>query len=328
MDRFLESANRLSHQVNSVSLFLLGVSLFFVTLIATLVVVFIFKYRHTSQNPIAQDVKNHTGVEVAWTLIPLAITIIAFAWGARQFMEFLKAPADATEISVIGRQWMWKFRSIGGVEEINELHLPVDRAIRMTMISQDVIHSFYVPQLRVKYDVLPGRYTQVWFQPDRIGSYPLLCTQYCGTDHSKMIGRLIVMSGPDFEAWASGQRIRSESSAFSKGAKLFQQHACVSCHDTHGIGPSLNDVAGSLVTVHSHGRRQEIRADDDYLRRSILDPAHDVVDGYRDVMPSFRGQLSEDEISLLIVYMKSLKSAEPKTSTTSRPAANSPRRES
>ena len=305
-----------AHDVNHLVFFLLSVSLFFTFLICTLIVTFVLKYRRSDLNPVARDVSSQTWLEVTWTLIPLVITLVVFGWGARQYLQFDHVPADSREISVLARQWMWKFRSLSGIEEINELHLPVNQTFKLTMISQDVIHSFYLPELRVKYDVLPGRYTQLWMKPDMIGEYPILCSQYCGTDHSKMIGRLIVMSEDDYKRWSASQIIRTELAGVPSGEQLFAEKSCVSCHSQpsigldhsgRSIGPNLSRVAGSEVTVLEGGKRVQRLSDDNYLRESTLDPAHAITEGFQNVMPSYKGQLSESELLSLIAYMKEMK---------------------
>jgi cytochrome c oxidase subunit 2 len=212
-------------------------------------------------------------------------------------------PRDAAEIYVVGKQWMWKLQHVEGQREINELHVPVDRDIKLIMTSQDVIHSFFVPEFRLKQDVIPGRYTTLWFRATRPGTYHLFCSQYCGTQHSGMIGDVVVMNPADYQAWMSGGTVTG--SLAQNGQTLFQQLGCSTCHrfDVQGRGPNLMGVFGKPVQLED-GRI--VTADENYVRESILVPAAKVVSGFKPIMPSFQGQVSEDQLNALVAYVKSL----------------------
>ena len=242
-------------------------------------------------------------IELSWMLIPFALTLIFFVWGALIFDGHKHAPANATQISAIGRQWMWKFQHPGGQWEINNLHVPVGQPIEVRMISQDVIHSLYIPAMRIQMEVLPDRYTSLWFNADRAGVYRLYCSEYCGTDHSNMDGLLTVMKPNDYARWLDGQG--SEQSLASAGKKLFASYGCSGCHTAGSTvrAPSLVGVYGRPVPLEAGGT---ITADDGYIRDRILEPNKNKIAGYKQVMPSFKGVVSEDDLVRLIAYVKSL----------------------
>ncbi len=245
-------------------------------------------------------------LEIAWSVIPLGIFMVVFAWGAVIYFHQRTPPQDSTEIYVVGKQWMWKIEHVEGQREINELHVPVDRDIKLIMTSQDVIHSFFIPEFRVKQDVLPGRYTTLWFRATMPGTYHLFCTQYCGTEHSGMIGQVVVMNPVDYQNWMSGGTVGG--SLVQTGQTLFTQLGCVTCHrsDVQGRGPNLAGVFGKPVQLED-GRT--VLADENYVRESILVPAAKVVSGFKPVMPSFQGQVSEEQLGALVAYVKSLSQA-------------------
>ena len=236
---FPEQASAMAARVDHLYFYLLAVSGFFAVLIAILVIIFAIKYRRRSEHELPRGIEGSLKLEIAWTVIPLGIAMSFFFWGARLFFAMNRPPNDALEVYVVGKQWMWKIQHADGQREINELHVPVNRAVRLTMTSEDVIHDFFVPAFRMKKDVLPGRYATAWFQATKTGRYHLFCAQYCGTKHSAMIGWIDVMEPADYQAWLSGGAA-SESLA-SAGAKLFQRHACNTCHrpDSLGRGPNL-----------------------------------------------------------------------------------------
>lgn len=248
-----------------------------------------------------------TGVELIWTLVPLALFVGVFTWSLYLFAEMRTPPANAQPIYVVAKQWMWTVQHAGGQREINSLHVPLGQPILLTMTSQDVIHSFYVPAFRVKQDVLPGRYTQLWFKATRLGRFPLFCAEYCGLDHAKMGGSVVVMTPVQFAAWLEAGGSTSDLAA--RGAALFRNHGCSGCHGPNSPvpAPGLTGVYGHPVHL-SDGRT--LIADDGYIRDSILLPDKDIVAGFQPVMPSFAGQLGEEEILALIAYLKSLTIAE------------------
>src|SRR5262245_53795418 len=233
-----------------------------------------------------------------------------FAWGASVFFHINRPPDDTMDVLVVGKRWMWKLQHMEGRREINELHVPIGRAVRLTMTSEDVIHSFFVPAFRIKADVLPGRYTTTWFEATKRGTYHLFCAEYCGTEHARMIGRVVVMEPADYQSWLSGARAGSTVASgavpmASSGEEIFARLGCRTCHSDQAgaLGPSLNELFGKTVTLSGGGT---VRADEGYVRESILNPQAKIVAGYRPIMPTFQGQISEEEVLQLIQYIKTL----------------------
>ena len=312
---FPERASALAWQVDGLYFLLIAVSAFFTLLIFLLIFVFAVKYRR-SAHPHPEQIEGSLPLELAWTLIPLGICMIFFAWGSLIYFQEARPPAGAMEIYAVGKQWMWKFEHETGQREINQLHVPVGADVRMIMSSQDVIHSFFVPAFRIKADVLPGRYTETWFHPTKAGTYHLFCAEYCGTDHSGMIGQVIVMDPTAFQAWLS--QGGASGSLAANGQQLFQQLGCSTCHrfDTQGRGPNLNGVFGKPVLLND-GRT--VRADENYIRESILNPGAKVVAGFQPIMPSFQGQVSEESLMALVAYIKSLATPQQSEPVSNRP---------
>jgi cytochrome c oxidase subunit 2 len=302
--RFLpERASTMAGQVDALLLFLVAVSVFFAGLIFVLVTVFAIKYRRRSADEKPRPIHGSLGLELTWTIIPLALAMVMFGWGAWVYISLSSPPADAIEIFVVGKQWMWKLQHPDGQREINELHVPVGRTVKLTMTSEDVIHSFFVPAFRIKKDVLPGRYTMAWFQATKAGEYRLFCTQYCGTSHADMVGRIVVMEPSAYEAWLRGGGMTESPAA--AGLRLFQQFGCVGCHlpDGKGRAPSLVGLFGRRVILTT---KQTVIADEAYIRESIVDPQAKVAAGYAPVMPTFKGLITEDGLAQIIAYIKSL----------------------
>jgi cytochrome c oxidase subunit 2 len=295
---------------------LIAVSAFFTLLIFFLIFVFAIKYRR-SVHPHPVPIEGSLPLELAWTLLPLGICMIFFAWGSLIYFQEARPPKGAMEVYVVGKQWMWKFEHETGQREINQLHVPVGRDVRLIMGSQDVIHSFFVPAFRVKADVLPGRYTSIWFRATKPGSYYLFCSQYCGTQHSGMIGEVIVMEPTAYQAWLSGGG--ATGTMASNGQQMFQQLGCATCHrsDTQGRGPNLNGVYGKPVLLDD-GRT--VMADENYIRESILNPTAKIVAGFKPIMPSFQGQVSEESLMALVAYVKSLGQPQQSEPVSNRPA--------
>ncbi len=239
-------------------------------------------------------------LELSWMIIPFVLTLIFFGWGAQMFIVHKTPPANATQIEAIGRQWMWKFQHPGGQAEINDLHLPIGEPVVINMISQDVIHSLYIPSLRIQMETLPGRYTQLWFQGDRPGTYRILCSEFCGTDHSVMAGLLTLMTPADYGVWLS--HANTNGSLAQEGAKLFASYGCGGCHNgANANAPSLVGLYGSEVKLAGGGT---VTADTTYLRDKILNPDSDKIAGYKQIMPAFKGVIPEDEVIRLIEYIK------------------------
>ena len=265
--------------------------------------VFCIRYRRGRQIDRTLS-RGTTPIELTWTLVPLVIFLGVFGWSLFLYAREKNPPADAQTIYVVAKQWMWKVQHPNGIREINQLHVPLDVPVRLTMTSQDVIHSFYVPAFRVKQDVLPGRYTQLWFEATQLGTFPLFCTQYCGLDHSRMGGKVTVMRPQDYAHWLRGNG--GDATLAARGAALFRSLGCSGCHGANASvhAPDLAGIYGR--TVHLSGG-SSVLADDVYIRDSILLPQKQIVAGYAPIMPSFQGQVSEDDLLELIAYLKSSK---------------------
>lgn len=267
------------------------------------IIYFLFKYR--SGKPADRTPRHlpEMKIEITWTVVPLLIFMCFYAWGAKNYFEIERPPANAMEIDVVGKQWMWKVQHPEGNREINQLHVPVGRTVKLLLTSQDVIHSFYLPEFRIKQDVVPGRYTTEWFQARKIGNFHLFCSEYCGTSHSHMTGNVIVMSPADYQSWlAQGQ---PDSTLAQSGERLFRELGCSGCHVGNSVvrAPPLEGLFGKPVPL-SDG--DVVRADEGYLRDSILFPAKQIAAGYTNDMPSFNRKVSEEELLELIAYLKSI----------------------
>lgn len=299
-----DQASTISSQVDWLYFFLVAMSIFFSFLIAGLVIYFAVKFRRTSDDQKTVEMHASSMLELAWTVIPFIIVMGVFAWGASIYYTMSRPPAGSLDIYCVGKQWMWKFEHPGGQREINELHIPVGRPVRLTMASEDVIHSMFVPAFRVKADVVPGRYRTMWFQATRPGRYHLFCAEYCGTRHAGMIGWVTVMESSQYEAWLSG--IQPGQTLASSGEKLFQQLGCITCHrsDGSGRGPVLEGIYGKQVPLENG---QTIVADETYIRESIVNPQAKVVRGFKPVMPTYQGLISEEGLLQLVAYLKNLK---------------------
>ncbi len=290
-------------RVDAFYLFLVGLTAFFSILIALTVIFYFVKYRRRSPDQVGTRIEGGMALEITWSVIPLLITMVIFGWSTNLFFAFTRPPAETLNIYVVGKQWMWKFQHLNGQREINELHVPVGRNVKLIMTSEDVIHDVFVPAFRVKADVLPGRYTHMWFNPTKPGRYHLFCAEYCGTKHSGMIGEVVVQEPAEYEAWlATG---RAEGSLASAGGKLFQDLACNTCHrpDAVGRGPVLQGLFGRQITLGDGGRQT---VDEAYLRESILTPNMKLTQGFQPVMPAYQGLVTEEGVLQLIEYVKSL----------------------
>jgi cytochrome c oxidase subunit 2 len=307
---FPEQASTVATQVDALLFFLLGISAFFALLIAGLILVFMVRFRRRPGGDHVPDIHGSLALEGFWTLVPFAIAMVIFFWGASIFATIRRPPDDALEVQVVGKQWMWKLQHLEGRREINELHVPVGRPVKLIMTSEDVIHSFYVPAFRVKQDAVPGRYTTLWFEATKPGTYHLFCAEYCGTLHSGMIGRIVVLEPAAFESWLAGAEPGEAAVPPAiAGEGIFRAQGCGTCHraDGSGQGPALTGLFGKTVTLASG---ETITADEAYLRESIVHPQAKIVAGYQPVMPTFQGLLSEEDVMRLIAYVKSLKAGE------------------
>ncbi|HEX7708347.1 MAG TPA: cytochrome c oxidase subunit II [Thermoanaerobaculia bacterium] len=299
---FPEQASSVAAHVDNLYLFLVvvtgGVSL----LIWLVIFYFAIKYRRRPDNELAQEQEPPAALEALWIIIPTIIFIGIFVWGAWVYFKIHRVPENALEVYATGRQWMWKFQHPTGQREINTLHVPVNRPIKITMASEDVIHSLWVPDFRVKMDVLPNRYRTMWFTATKTGRYHLFCAEYCGTLHSGMIGWVEVMEPTEYQRWLAGG---TEGSLASQGEQLFQKFACNTCHtsDATARGPVLHGLYGKPVLLSDN---RTVTADDNYIRESILNPTAKIVKGFQPLMPTFQGQVSEEDLIRLLAYIKSL----------------------
>ena len=300
---FPDKATALASEIDALYFVALGISAFFTLLIGFFVLYFAVRYRRRTPNEVGQPEKAGLWLEVTWSVIPLCILLGMFVWGTKVFIQALRPPADAVEYYVTGKQWMWKFQHPEGQREINHLHVPINQPIRLTMTSEDVIHSFFVPAFRVKSDVLPGRYSTLWFEGTKPGTFTLFCAEYCGAEHSRMIGSVTIMEPGDYEAWLAGAD--AGPTVVASGEELFEAKACNTCHrpSSAAQAPILNGLFGKSVEM-TNGETVEV--DEDYLRESLLEPFANIVKGYQALMPTYQGQLSEEEIIQLISYIKSL----------------------
>ncbi len=300
---FPQQASEQAATIDALYFFLLAVTALFAVLIAVLVVVFAVKFHRKHDSEVGMPIHGSLALELLWTIIPLGITMVMFVWGAQVFFHMTRAPKGAMEIYVVGKQWMWKAQHMDGAREINELHVPIGRPVKLIMGSEDVIHSFFIPDYRVKVDVVPGRYNTLWFTATKPGRYHIFCTQYCGTKHSAMIGWVTAMEPADYQTWLGGGS--SGGSMADAGAKLFADLACNTCHleNGQGPGPVLKGLYGKQVLL-SNG--QTVTADDAYIRESILNPQAKVVAGFQPIMPTFQGLVTEEQLLQLIAYVKSL----------------------
>lgn len=305
---FPDQASTIARQVDALFFALIALCGSVLLLILVVMVAFLFKYRRAKpadRRPIRIPTMP---IEIAWTVIPTLLFMGVFAWGAVVYFDMQHVPNGTIHINVVGKQWMWKMQHPNGVREIDELHVPVGRVVKLTMASQDVIHSFFIPAFRIKQDVVPGRYTSQWFVATKPGKYHLFCAEYCGKDHSGMIGHVFVMKPEDYEEWLI-KGAPSETLAQS-GEKLFRELGCSGCHVGSGVvrAPPLEGIFGRPTPLQSG---QVVIADEGYIRDSILLPAKDITAGYEPLMPTFQGRINEEELLELMAYIKGLGGKEP-----------------
>jgi len=305
---FPPSASTVSAQMDMLYLFIVAVCAFFAVTVPTVLLIFTLVFKRKTPDAVGADIHGSLILELVWTFIPFVLAMIMFIWGASVFFHLSRPPADAMDLFVVGKQWMWKIQHPEGVREINEMHVPVGRPVRITLGSEDVIHDFSLPAFRVKMDAVPGKWTTMWFEATKTGTYHIFCAEYCGTKHSGMIGRVIVMEEQDYQAWLAAGR--STGSAVENGERLFTDLSCNTCHktDSTGRGPSLIGLYGSEVTLRNGAR---VTADENYLRESIMNSQARVVNGFQPIMPTFQGMVSEENLMQLIAYIKTLTPAAP-----------------
>jgi len=303
-------SSTIAGEVDAAFYFIYWASIVLFAIVVGFAALFVLKYRRKKRE-LTSGVAHNTKLEVAWTLIPTILIVIVFVMGFKGFIKMNVIPKDALEIKVTGQKWFWTFDYPEGVNTVNELVVPVDKAVALTMSSQDVIHSFFVPNFRIKMDVLPNRYSMTWFEATRPGVYDLFCTEFCGKGHSEMIGKVRVVNDREYEEWLEEAAFGGEGMSLEDyGAKLYVSKACVTCHSIDGrigTGPTFAKVYGHSVRL-ADGR--EVMADENYIRKSILEPASEVVAGFQSVMPTYQGILKDREIDALVAFIKSLKDKE------------------
>lgn len=308
-----EQASSFAAEVDQLYAFLWGISGVMTILIGVLILFFAIRYRRGSNADRTETESHFFFMEAIWIIGPFAIMMVMFFWGAKLFFTQTRAPANSLEITGVGKQWMWKFQHPEGRREINDLHVPLGQPIRMRLISEDVIHSVYVPAFRQKQDVLPGRYTTMWFKPTKLGKYHLFCAEYCGAKHSEMRGYVYVMEPAKYQEWLAGGTPQTNGGSQQP---LLEQLRCNTCHlpsdGPKGRGPSLENLFGSSVRLED-GRT--VVADENYIRESILRPQAKIVAGYPAIMPTFDGQIGEEGINQLIAEIKALGKKDDKAET-------------
>jgi cytochrome c oxidase subunit 2 len=303
---FPRQASTTAHYVDHLLYFLVAICGAVGLLVAALIIYFSIRYRRRPGTPRPAEMRGNLPLELFWSITPMFIFVGIFVWGATIYFGAYRAPDDSAVVYVVGKQWMWKVQHPEGQREINELHVPLGRPCKLLLTSEDVIHSFFVPDFRIHMDVLPARYTSVWFQPTEVGSFHLFCSQYCGANHAGMIGRVIVMEPHEYQNWLHQS---AEGSLALQGRKTFLKYRCLSCHraDAQARAPLLEELYGKPVRLRD-GRT--VVADENYLRESIVAPGAKVVLGWENIMPTFQGQVSQEEMNELVAFIKSLRTGE------------------
>jgi cytochrome c oxidase subunit 2 len=304
---FPEQASTVASQVDALFFFLCAVCGGMALSVAGVMLYFAFRYHRRAEDERTPRITGNDRLEWFWTIAPMFVFVVMFLWGAKIYTSVSEPPPDAPEIFVIGKQWMWKIQHPEGQREINELHIPVDRPVKLILTSEDVIHDFFVPAFRTKVDVIPGRYVQIWYHPTQTGRFHLFCAQYCGTSHSNMVGTVVVMERDEYGEWLNGQE--ATGSLADQGRALFLKFQCITCHSANAEAraPVLEGLYKRTVTLRN-GRR--VVADRAYLRESILYPEAKVVQGWEPIMPTFKGQVDEDDLIKLLSYIESLKAGQ------------------
>jgi cytochrome c oxidase subunit 2 len=301
-----EQASTVAPEVDALYAYLWVITIFFSTVITLAIIYFAIRYRRRSASEVPRPRHGSMILEVTWTVIPLLIAMTIFVWAASIYFKVYRTPKQAMEVYVVGKQWMWKFQHQTGQREINELHVPLGARVKLTMTTEDVIHSLFVPAFRIKMDVVPGRYTQTWFEATKPGRFYLFCTEYCGTNHAGMNGYVEVMEPTAYQQWLAGGT--GSESASAQGQKLFQDRGCASCHTVEqggrpGRGPNLFGIFGKQQPLQTG---QSVAVDETYVRESILNPQAKLAAGYQPIMPTYQGQLNEEQVLQLIAYIRSL----------------------
>ncbi len=310
----------LSNPADSIFFFILGISLTLLFLTTAIMIYFVIRYSR-KRNPVAEDVKDSVSIEVLWTVIPTILVIVIFFAGWKGFQYMRTVPPDAMPVKVTARQWSWSFEYENGKQD-SVLRVPVRKPVKLLITSADVLHSLYIPAYRIKEDAVPGRQTYLWFLPDELGSYDLFCTEYCGVAHSSMITKVEVLNEQDFTAWYQGEKKAASAkghehaeeetpkTAGTSGAELVKAKGCVACHSTDGspkVGPTFKGLFGKKENVIHDGREQQVSVDEKFIQGKMLHPEINRIKGFPPIMPSQQGQLSDEEIEAIILYLKSLK---------------------
>ena len=314
---FPQQASTLAADVDALYFFIVAVTAFFAIVVTVVVIFFAAKYSTADPMKVGARIHGSIPLELAWSIIPFLISIVIFVWSANVFFDLQRPPDQTLEIYATGKRWMWKFQHLDGQNEINELHVPAGRPIKVTFTSEDVLHSLFFPAFRTKADAIPGRYSTVWFTPTIVGEHHLFCAEYCGTSHSGMVGKVVVMEPTAYEAWLTGNAVGS--SLVSRGERLFGDLACNTCHlsDGRGRGPSLANKFGAAERLASGAT---VAVDEAYIRESILTPQAKLVAGYQPLMPTFQGLVSEENVMALVEYVKSLRAQSTAVSRAEAPA--------
>jgi cytochrome c oxidase subunit 2 len=308
-----EAASRSAIQVDAVFLFITAVSLFFFILVEGLLIYFAIRYRRKkgSEALASSDVKSHLVLEIVWVLIPSIVVLAFFAYGYVVYRDITTPAPGSSDINLIASQFLFEFKYPDGRTEVNELHVPAGKPVKLIMTSQDVLHGFFVPEFRLKQDIIPGQYTYMYLQPDKEGTYDIFCTEYCGVGHSTMRARLIVMSPAEHAKWAeAGKAAGAAQSLPDKGKELLANSGCLGCHSTDGtakVGPTFKGLYGRETRLEGD---RKVEADEEYIRESVYDPGAKVVRGFPNVMPTFKGRLSGDDVAAIIAYLKTLSEGE------------------
>jgi cytochrome c oxidase subunit 2 len=303
---FPERASALAADVDNLYYFITAVAAFFAIVVTIFVIYFAAKYRTSDPFAVGARIHGSIPLELAWSIVPFLVSLVIFVWSASVYFDLNRPPDQTLEIYATGKRWMWKFQHLGGQNEINELHVPLGRPVKITFTSEDVLHSMFFPAFRIKADAIPGRYSSLWFSANKLGQFHLFCAEYCGTKHSGMVGSVFVMEPTAYQEWLSGHA--EGGTLTSRGERLFGDLACNTCHlsDGSGRGPSLANKFGSSEQIAGGAR---VAVDEAYLRESILLPQAKVVAGYQPLMPTFQGLLSEENVMALVEYVKSLRAS-------------------
>lgn len=304
---FPGQSSTIASEVDSLFYFIFYLSIFFFILVTGGSFYFAWRYRRKGKDTFTENLSHHTGLEIFWTVVPTILVFIIFVWGFKTYLKMNIKPENAIEVKVTAQKWFWSFSYPEGATTTNELIVPVNKPVNLLMSSTDVIHSFFVPDFRLKNDVIPNRYSTLWFEANKTGEFDLFCAEYCGKGHSEMIGKVKVVSGTEYATWLASNSGTSDLPPDQWGAELYKSKACFTCHTIDGnpsVGPTFKGIFGRSENLTDGN---SITVDENYIRKSILEPQAQVVDGFQPVMPTYQGLLKEAEIDALIAYLKTIK---------------------